>query len=650
MNIGIFTDTYLPDINGVVSSCVTLAGALEKAGHTVYVITNHSGNKICREGNILRLPGIELKRLYGYKMSSPIQLSADKYIRELKLDVIHMQTEYGVGLYAHHAAKEFSIPLVYTYHTMWEDYTHYVNPMDLDSVEKISKAALRSLSRSYANRSQAVIAPSEKTKNALLSYGVQAPIYIIPTGLDLSRFADENIDPDQVRHLKETWDIRPQHHTVLFVGRLAKEKMLEMVIDAIRMNPDPDLRLLVVGSGTDADYFRRCAQGEPRISFTGKVPAEQVPCCYKAADCFASASTTETQGMTYIEALAAGLPVFGRRDPVLATLVEEGITGGYFDDAKELSDKLTAFFAQTKPDPALCRQKAAPYTTEIFAAKVLSVYEQAIEDYRHTYNVTRMKIHDDFMVLTVTRDAEAEPVMIMVPMDDFFDLKLGLQTKVDNWLVQSYLELQDYYRVCILAKRKLASRDMTCRQLKEWAVFHQGLDAGKADTLVEEMEAKGLLNDAAYAADKAAYWHDMGLSRKGVAAKLYKAGVSMDTMEKALEQLDDDREYANARALAARLVRSIKEQPAKGKRETIIRKLISKGYTTEIARQASESLELTSQEDEDALRLALAKAMRLYSCLEADKRRQKIIQYCQRKGFTRTEIQEALEQEDKHDQ
>lgn len=647
MNIGIFTDTYLPDINGVVSSCVTLTEALQKAGHTVYVITNHPGNKLCREGNIIRLPGIELKGLYGYKMSSPIQLTADKVMRQLDLDVIHIQTEYGVGLYGRHVAKEYSIPLVYTYHTMWEDYTHYINPMDLNGVEKISKAALRSLSRTYANRGQAVIAPSEKTKNALLSYGVQAPIYIIPTGLDLSRFDDKNIDPQKEQEVRQTWDITPEHHTVIFVGRLAKEKMLEMVIEAIRMNPDPALRLLVTGSGPDTDYFKRCAQNDPRIQFAGKVPATDVPYYYKAADCFASASTSETQGMTYIEALAAGLPVFGRRDPVLYDLVEEGVTGGYFDDAAELSQKLTRFFEGPACDRELCRQKAAPYTTELFAAKVLAVYEQAMEDYKHTYNVTKMKIHDDFMVLTLNRDSEDEPVMIMVPMDDFFDLKLALQTKVDGWLVQSYLELQDYYRICILAKRKLASKDMTSRQVKEWAVFHQGLDAGKADTLVEELQARGLLDDEAYARDKASYWHDMGHSRRSIAAKLYKAGLADAIIQDALSQLDEDREYANAKALAARLVRTIKEQPAKGRRQTVLRKLISQGYTTEIARRAYESLELTDQEDEDALRNALAKAIRLYSSLEPDKRRQKIIQYCLRKGFSRSEIMDGLEQEER---
>ncbi|WP_304937575.1 glycosyltransferase, partial [Ileibacterium valens] len=123
MRVGLFTDTYLPDINGVVSSTVTLKKALERAGHTVFVITNHAGATIELEGDVLRLPGIALKGLYGYKMSSPISLGALSYIRNMNLDVIHLQTNFGVGVYGQAIGKTLGIPLVDTYHTMYEDYT-----------------------------------------------------------------------------------------------------------------------------------------------------------------------------------------------------------------------------------------------------------------------------------------------------------------------------------------------------------------------------------------------------------------------------------------------------------------------------------------------------------------------------------------------
>lgn len=190
MRIGLFTDAYLPDINGVVSSVATLKHALEELGNTVFIITNHKGTKIVEDedGHILRLPGLEIKKFYGYKMSSPLQFSADAYIERMDLDVIHIQTEAGVGMFGRQMAKALHIPIVYTYHTMYEDYTHYFNPLDFDSVEKLGKSVIRTFSRVMANGSQAVIAPSEKTKQALLQYGVIAPIYIVPTGLDLSEY------------------------------------------------------------------------------------------------------------------------------------------------------------------------------------------------------------------------------------------------------------------------------------------------------------------------------------------------------------------------------------------------------------------------------------------------------------------------------
>ncbi len=631
MRIGIFTDTYLPDINGVVSSIVTLKGALEDLGHQVFVITNHSGSTICREGDILRLPGIELKRLYGYKMSSPFQLTADRYIRDMNLDVIHVQTEYGVAIYGRQVARDFhiplvytyhtmwenythyfnpmeltgveklsraalrsisrtygnggqAIPLVYTYHTMWENYTHYFNPMELTGVEKLSRAALRSISRTYGNGGQAVIAPSQKTKEALLRYGVITPIYVVPTGLDLSRFDMTKLDPDWRQKLAESLGLKPEDHIVLCVGRLAKEKMLEMVIDAVIQSDDEHIRLLVVGSGPDEAHYHEMARERgagDRIIFTGRVESEDVPYYYGLADCFASASTSETQGMTYIEALAAGLPVFGRRDPVLEDLVTEGITGYYFDDARELTDKLGTFFDEDhegqaglpvfgRRDPVLedlvtegitgyyfddareltdklgtffdedhegqaqaCIAKTRTYTREIFGSKVSSVYEQAVADYAATYDVKKMRAVGDFMYLTLQRDADQEPLKLLIPMDDFFDLKIGLQARLDAWVVTNYLQFQNYYRAWMAARKKeplkllipmddffdlkiglqarldawvvtnylqfqnyyrawmaarkkLSSRDMTAWQLKDWLVRRRGLDTAKASAVVEE--------------------------------------------------------------------------------------------------------------------------------------------------------------------
>lgn len=645
MRIGIFTDTYLPDINGVVSSIVTLKGALEDLGHQVFVITNHSGSTICREGDILRLPGIELKRLYGYKMSSPFQLTADRYIRDMNLDVIHVQTEYGVAIYGRQVARDFHIPLVYTYHTMWENYTHYFNPMELTGVEKLSRAALRSISRTYGNGGQAVIAPSQKTKEALLRYGVITPIYVVPTGLDLSRFDMTELDPDRRQKLAESLGLKPEDHIVLFVGRLAKEKMLEMVIDAVIQSDDEHIRLLVVGSGPDEAHYHEMARERgagDRIIFTGRVESEDVPYYYGLADCFASASTSETQGMTYIEALAAGLPVFGRRDPVLEDLVTEGITGYYFDDARELTDKLGTFFDEDHEGQAqACIAKTRTYTREIFGSKVSSVYEQAVADYAATYDVEKMRAVGDFMYLTLQRDADQEPLKLLIPMDDFFDLKIGLQARLDAWVVTNYLQFQNYYRAWMAARKKLSSRDMTAWQLKDWLVRRRGLDTAKASAVVEEFTARNYLDDQDYAQNKAAYWQGMGSSRKTIRRKLLRDGLEAGLVESVISQMDPNLEYDSARKAALGMLKTMKAQSARYKRQLVVRRLENRGFSPEIARQTGEDLEL-EQDDGEALQHALDNAARLYISLEEDKRKEKILQYCLRQGFTAGEVQERL--------
>ena len=160
MRIGMFTDAYTPDINGVVSSIVTLKTALEKAGHEVFVVTTKSSaSKDIVDDHVLRLAGIELDSFYGYVLTSPIHLSALEKIRKMNLDVIHVHTEFGVGIFARVVSNVLSIPLVSTYHTMYEDYTHYVNIFNLKSVDKVAKRAVYSLSKLYGEKCTALICP-----------------------------------------------------------------------------------------------------------------------------------------------------------------------------------------------------------------------------------------------------------------------------------------------------------------------------------------------------------------------------------------------------------------------------------------------------------------------------------------------------------
>jgi 1,2-diacylglycerol 3-alpha-glucosyltransferase len=650
MNIALVSDTYLPDINGVVSSTVTLKNALERDGHTVYIIANHPGSRIEFEDGVLRLPGIKLKGLYGYTLSSPLNIGVKEYVRSMDLDVVHLQTNFGVGLYIQHLARAMNLPVVETYHTMFEDYTHYINPLGFSGVEKVSREAIRSASRKVCNTVQAVVAPSEKTKEALLDYGVLAPIYVVPSGLDFSKFDRTKIDLEESAKIRRTITEDPDATVIGFLGRIAKEKSLEMLIDAMAENTDEHLHLAVVGAGPDEQEYRNMVSAknlEGSVHFLGKAAPDKVGLYYSAFDAYASASLSETQGMTYLEALASGRPVFGRRDDVLDGLIDEDVTGYYFDSPQEFLEKVKIFQNHDedwrKEREKDCVSKTVRYTDTSFAYTMEIVYRQAVEDFSKTFEITKLKIDGDFVMLTLERDSSKEPLKIMLPLEDYFEQKLAVSSKLDAYMVESYVSLQPFYRSLFVCKQKLAGKDMTKAQVIQYCEKKIGASNTVAKQAAAELEAQGLLDDRKYAMEKAEYYQSVGQSRMQIEQKLFKAGIPSALIKEALETLPADIDVKNAAALAKRAAQSIKNTSVRMKKQKIKHLLLRHGYSIEAANEAIEDLVLAAEPD--ALQGAFAKASRLYASKEPREQRQKIMTYCLRQGFDPEQIKELLESE-----
>ncbi len=388
MRIGIFTDTYLPDVNGVVTSVVTLKKALEKHGHEVFVVTNHDDMlKTTFEDNVLRLPGLKLDFLYGYKLTNPIQIAAAKPIKAWNLDIIHVHQEFGVGIFGRSVARAFEIPLVSTYHTTYEDYTHYVNFFKSETIDTISKKAVEGLSKAFTRKSDIVIAPSKKTKEMLEGYGVKNRIDVIPTGLDLERFEKEKTSQTQIDTIKSKYAIKEGQSVFVFVGRLAKEKSVDMVIEAFKIIKDKGLnaKFMIVGEGPDHKILEKLVRDlglSDYVCFTGLVQSEAVPAYYHVADAFISASTTETQGLTYIEALASGLGLFARKDEVLEGIVIENKTGFFFEDKYELAKKLEEFILNQNLKNEIYAnaiEVSKKYSLDEYYQSIINCYQAAIE-------------------------------------------------------------------------------------------------------------------------------------------------------------------------------------------------------------------------------------------------------------------------------
>lgn len=390
MRIGIFTETFTPDINGVVTSVVSLKKALEAHGHEVYVVTNHANiikTVYDEENRILRLPGIKLDFLYGYKISSPIQLQANKTIKDWNLDVIHIQQEFGIGTYGRFLASHWEIPLLNTYHTTYEDYTHYVNILDSSLVEKFSKKVVEIYSKSFTKRSNIIISPSEKTKEMLEGYGINKLIKVIPTGLDLENFNVANTSETEKEEIISKYNINPDDTIFTYVGRIAKEKSIDEVIIAFSEIKEKALKakLLIVGGGPDLDDLKKFASKldlNDYVFFEGQVDSSEVAKYYHTAHAFISASTTETQGLTYIEALASGLAVFAKEDDVLNQIVIEGETGYFFADSSELASKIETFIKHPEVKEEIYQNALAmskKYSLEEYYNKIIETYKEAIE-------------------------------------------------------------------------------------------------------------------------------------------------------------------------------------------------------------------------------------------------------------------------------
>lgn len=234
---------------------------------------------------------------------------AGRWVRELmdwRPDVIHSQCEFSTFFLARPHRRGAGCPLVHTYHTVYEDYTHYFSP----SV-RWGRCAVAAFSRWVAAQVDGMIAPTGKVRGLLQGYGVRCPVFVVPTGIDLRRFQQEG-DPMRRPVLRASLGIPAENTVLVCVGRLAEEKNIQELLKLRASLGSRPVTLLLVGDGPDRPRLEQVAHDlrleAPAVIFAGMVPPEEVPEWYRLGDLFVSASSSETQGLTYIEALAAGVP------------------------------------------------------------------------------------------------------------------------------------------------------------------------------------------------------------------------------------------------------------------------------------------------------------------------------------------------------
>lgn len=377
MRIAMFTDTYKPTINGVVTAIEIIKKELERKGHTVFIFAPMLPGETKRQKRVFRFNSMVFPFQPEHRLTFPYSRILNKFER-LRFDVIHAQTPFSMGILAAYLAKKYHIPLVHTYHTLFTEYIHYMK-LEADVFKDMVKWA----SKRYCNMCDVIVAPSAKIVDELIDYGVKPPIEVIPTGIDFIEEAD--LTPTQ--DLIKKFNIPSGRKLLCYAGRLGKEKNIDFIINLfpLVLKKFPNTHLLVVGDGPEKKHLVELSQKlniSDHITFTGYVDRIDVFSIANLSDIFTFASTTETQGLVVIEALSMKTPVVAV-DAMGVSDVLIGNVGGFLTrlDSREFSEKIMTLLGddsiyQTKAQEAIIR--AHEWSAENMTAKLIKCYNNII--------------------------------------------------------------------------------------------------------------------------------------------------------------------------------------------------------------------------------------------------------------------------------
>lgn len=376
MKILITSDLFSVTTNGVVTSLRNLWNEMESRGHQVKILTFSENKKSHKDEKeeVYYIGSSSLERVYpGVRMPKTYRGKLVKELIEWKPDIIHSQCEFFSYFYALRIAKKTGAKIVHTYHTMYEDYAGYVL-----KGEKFSKFAVRKFSKNRLDKSDWVIAPTKKVADLLERYEVKTPVSIIPTGISLEQHR-QRITNEQRAAKRVELGIKENDVVMITLGRLGHEKNVDELIKyfADTKKKHQNLKFLIVGDGPAREKLTKLTESlglTGEVIFTGKVLPCEVQNYYQLGDLFASASTSETQGLTYIEAAANALPLLCRADPCLDDVIAQGENGYAYTEEEEFLK-----FLDNIAGNAEWRKSASEKSNEISKKFDKSVFGDSVE-------------------------------------------------------------------------------------------------------------------------------------------------------------------------------------------------------------------------------------------------------------------------------
>jgi len=390
MKIGLFTECYEPIINGVVHSIENTKRGLESLGHEVFIFSpNYRAKNVC-EAKVLHCSSMPLPGKLGYHYILPFSEENKKIAS--KIDIFHTHHPFTMGKYASELAKIYNKPLLFTHHTQYDQYTHYV-PL----FQKKTKKFLYGFLKNFCDKCDLIIAPSLGIKKIIKNeYKTKTEVEVVENSIDIKNFRKE-IDTSTPKILLQ---LKPNYKIILYTGRVAKEKNIEFIIKAFKLAAVkyPESYFLIVGGGPALEKLQRLSVKLGllgQVIFTGMVPYTQIKRFYNFADFFITASKTEVHPLVLLEAMAAGLPIIAVDAIGTSDIVQPGHTGYIVrDDINEFSEKIL-YLLKNPTRLAIMSKNAAKeinfYSIPNMAKKMLGAYQKAIKIHQKNENRPKSK-------------------------------------------------------------------------------------------------------------------------------------------------------------------------------------------------------------------------------------------------------------------
>lgn len=384
MRIGVFSDSYTPYTSGVVTSIKTFKYELEKRGHEVFIFAPSYPHYHVEEKGIYRFYSLPSPTNPDFTLAIPVLPGLNMLVRRLNLDIIHVHSPVLMGRVGLRYAKKYRIPIVFTYHTMYDQYVHYI-PL----AQELAKDITIKYSNSFCNSCDHVIVPTPEVAEILKNYHIKTPVTVLPTGVPLQKFDGGVNEKDWLRR---NYSIPENNKILLFVGRLAKEKNLEFLIKAFKKLKDsrPDTTLVLTAQGPIEADLKKLVKKlnmslEDDVVFTGALPFDTLVKAYYSADLFVFSSLTETQGLVLIEAMAAGLPVVAVKASGVQDMVDHNING--ILTAEDIDEFSQAVLTVLQDDELYARlkenafKKAYLMSSEAMTTRLENIYNELCENY-----------------------------------------------------------------------------------------------------------------------------------------------------------------------------------------------------------------------------------------------------------------------------